>query len=33
LIGYGTVWLALTIFGFESFSAYRARSVTTAEME
>lgn len=33
MIGYGTVWLALIIFGLESFSAYRARSVTTAEME
>jgi chloramphenicol-sensitive protein RarD len=33
LIGYGIVWTALIIFGFESFAAYRARSVTTAEME
>jgi chloramphenicol-sensitive protein RarD len=33
LIGYGIVWTALIIFGFESFSAWRARSVSTAEME
>ncbi len=33
LIGYGMVWTALIIFGFESFSAWRARSVTIAEME
>jgi chloramphenicol-sensitive protein RarD len=33
LIGYGIVWAALIIFGFESFSAWRARSVSTAEME
>lgn len=32
-IGYGTVWVALILFGLEGFSAYRARSVTTAEME
>jgi len=32
-IGYGIVWIALIIFGLESFSAYRARSVATAEME
>lgn len=32
-IGYGIVWIALILFGFESFSAYRARSVATAEME
>jgi chloramphenicol-sensitive protein RarD len=33
LIGYGMVWLALTMFALESFAAYRARSVETAEME
>jgi chloramphenicol-sensitive protein RarD len=33
MIGYGIVWSALIIFGFESFSSWRARSVSTAEME
>lgn len=33
LIGYGMVWIALTMFALESFAAYRARSVQTAEME
>jgi chloramphenicol-sensitive protein RarD len=33
LIGYGMVWIALTLFALESFAAYRARSVETAEME
>ncbi len=33
LIGYGMVWIALTLFALESFAAYRARSVQTAEME
>jgi chloramphenicol-sensitive protein RarD len=33
MIGYGIVWTALIIFGFDSFSAWRARSVSTAEME
>lgn len=32
-IGYSIVWIALIIFGFESFSAYRARTVEVAEME
>ena len=33
LIGYGMVWIALTMFALESFAVYRARSVVTAEME
>lgn len=32
-IGYSLVWIALIIFGFNSFSAYRAKSVMAAEME
>lgn len=32
-IGYSLVWIALIIFGFNSFSSYRAKSVTAAEME
>jgi chloramphenicol-sensitive protein RarD len=33
VIGFGMVWIALIMFAFESFAAYRARSVETAEME
>ncbi|MCX6159423.1 MAG: EamA family transporter RarD [Ignavibacteriota bacterium] len=32
-IGYSLVWIALIIFGFNSFSSYRAKSVMAAEME
>lgn len=32
-IGFCFVWAALVIFGFNSFSSYRARSVASAEME
>ena len=32
-IGYSFVWVALIIFGFNSFSSYRAKSITAAEME
>ena len=32
-IGFCFVWVALIIFGFNSFSGYRASSVASAEME
>jgi len=32
-IGYSFVWIALIIFGFNSFSSYRAKSIAAAEME
>jgi len=32
-IGYSLVWIALIIFGFNSFTSYRANSITAAEME
>lgn len=32
-IGYCAVWIALIIFGFNSFSEFRAKSVSAAEME
>jgi len=32
-IGYSFVWTALIIFGFNSFSSYRANSIAAAEME
>ncbi len=32
-IGYCAVWIALIIFGFNSFSEYRARGLSAAEME
>lgn len=32
-LGYSLVWIALIIFGFNSFSSYREKTITAAEME
>jgi chloramphenicol-sensitive protein RarD len=32
-LGYSVVWIALIVFALEGYSAYRAQSVASAEME